>query len=249
MAKMPASQLWAVLFFFMLLCLGMNSQFAIVEVVVTSIQDGFPNWIKKRLMCHEMLVLIVCVVSFLFGLPHITEGGIYFFQLVDHFAASISIMYLAFFEVIAISWFYGAHRLAKNVHEMTGRHPSLYFRFCWWIAAPVLIMAVWVFSLIDYEPPHYNNGEYKYPLWAEALGWFIASLSLLCIPAFAVIVFIRSEGNSFMEKLHNSVKSQMEECCVQCEPDKCIHTGASKEEIREMLETKLQPPLAPRAPS
>nr|QRN45426.1 sodium- and chloride-dependent GABA transporter ine [Carausius morosus] len=244
LAKMPASQLWSVLFFFMLLCLGLNSQFAIVEVVVTSIQDGFPNWIKKKLMCHEMLVLIVCVVSFLFGLPHITEGGIYFFQLVDHFAASISIMYLAFFEIIAISWFYGVHRLAKNVHEMTGRQPSLYFRFCWWFAAPVLIMAVWVFSLIDYEPPQYNNGDYKYPLWAEALGWFIASISLICIPALAVVVFIRSEGNTLMEKLYNSVRSQIYEC-EQCESDKCIHTDEHTEELRDMLETKLPAPVRP----
>ncbi|XP_049858536.1 sodium- and chloride-dependent GABA transporter ine isoform X3 [Schistocerca gregaria] len=130
MAKMPASQLWAVLFFFMLLCLSLNSQFAIVEVVVTSIQDGFPNWVRKRLMCHEMLVLIVCAISFLFGLPHVTQGGIYFFQLVDQYAASISIMFLAFFEVIGISWLYGAHRLARNVNDMTGRFPSLYIRFC-----------------------------------------------------------------------------------------------------------------------
>lgn len=48
-------------------------QFAIVEVVVTSIQDGFPNWIKKRLMCHEVLVLVICVVSFLCGLPNVTN--------------------------------------------------------------------------------------------------------------------------------------------------------------------------------
>ena len=68
------------------------------------------------------------------------QGGIYFFQLVDHFAASISIMYLAFFEVIAISWFYGANRLAKNVREMTGRLPSQYIQFCWWVAAPALLM-------------------------------------------------------------------------------------------------------------
>ena len=73
MAKMPYAQLWAVMFFFMLLCLGLNSQFAIVEVVVTSIQDGFPNWIKRNLVYHEVLVLIVCVVSFLFGLPNITQ--------------------------------------------------------------------------------------------------------------------------------------------------------------------------------
>lgn len=48
-------------------------QFAIVEVVVTSIQDGFPKWVKKHLLCHEMLVLLVCIVSFLFGLPNITQ--------------------------------------------------------------------------------------------------------------------------------------------------------------------------------
>jgi len=48
-------------------------QFAVVEVVVTSIQDGFPNWIKRHLLCHEVLVLLICVVSFLFGLPNITQ--------------------------------------------------------------------------------------------------------------------------------------------------------------------------------
>jgi solute carrier family 6 GABA transporter-like protein 6/8/11/12/13 len=41
--------------------------------VVTSIQDGFPKLIKQHLMCHEVLVLIVVIISFLFGLPHITE--------------------------------------------------------------------------------------------------------------------------------------------------------------------------------
>ncbi|XP_069683651.1 sodium- and chloride-dependent GABA transporter ine-like isoform X2 [Periplaneta americana] len=248
MAKMPAPQLWAVLFFFMLLCLGLNSQFAIVEVVVTSIQDGFPKLIKKHLMCHEMLVLVVVMISFFFGLPHITEGGMYFFQLVDHFAASISIMYLAFFEVIAISWFYGGHRLAKNVEEMTGRLPSPYIRFCWWVAAPALLMAVWVFSLIDYTPPTYNNGAYEYPLWAETLGWIIASLSLICIPALAVIVILRTEGNSIFEKLRNSVKSDIH-YCETCGQEKCRHINTnSKEEEREMstlIDNKIDTQIVP----
>lgn len=52
---------------------NISFQFAIVEVVVTSIQDGFPNWIKKKLVYHEMLVLIICVVSFFFGLPNIIQ--------------------------------------------------------------------------------------------------------------------------------------------------------------------------------
>lgn len=59
--------------------------------------------------------------------------------------------------------------------------------------------AVWVFSLIDYEPPTYHNGDYMYPWWAEAIGWGIASLSLICIPAFAVYVFVRADGVTFAE--------------------------------------------------
>lgn len=62
-----------------------------------------------------------------------------------------------------------------------------------------LFQAVWVFSLIDYEPPTYHNGEYKYPWWAEAIGWGIASLSLICIPAFAIYEFIRANGNTCAE--------------------------------------------------
>ncbi|XP_025073170.1 sodium- and chloride-dependent GABA transporter ine-like [Pogonomyrmex barbatus] len=221
LVKMPASQLWAVLFFFMLVCLSLNSQFAVVEVVVTSIQDGFPNWVKRHLLCHEMLVLVICVVSFLFGLPNITQGGIYFFQLIDHYAASISIMFLAFFEVIAISWFYGVKRLCNNVREMTGHLPSRYFRFCWFLAAPLLIMAIWVFSLIDYEPPTYHNGDYTYPWWAEAIGWSIASLSLICIPAFAVYVFVGADGATCAERLKNSIKPHFEACKV-CGQEYCV---------------------------
>lgn len=121
-------------------------QFAIVEVVVTSIQDGFPNWIKQKLVYHELLVLIVVSVSFFFGLPNLIQGGIYYFQLIDHYAASISIMFLAFFQIIAIAWFYGVRRLSKNITQMTGKKPSFFFRSCWLVVGPLLLIVRHTFS-------------------------------------------------------------------------------------------------------
>ncbi|XP_063821760.1 sodium- and chloride-dependent GABA transporter ine isoform X2 [Ostrinia nubilalis] len=212
-AKMPAPQLWAVLFFFMFLCLGLNSQFAIVEVVVTSIQDGFPDMIRRKLVYHELLVLCVCGVSLLFGLPHIIHSGIYVFQLMDYYAASLSITYLAFFEVVAIAWFYGVGRLSSNIKQMTGRVPSFYFRFCWLIATPALLLALWVASLVDYTPPGYR--QYAYPAWAQVLGWIIASLSLLCIPVYAVVTIVRAPGKSLGGKFRHSIRpTSMCECGV-----------------------------------
>ncbi|XP_048522305.1 sodium- and chloride-dependent GABA transporter ine isoform X2 [Dendroctonus ponderosae] len=242
MAKMPTSQLWAVFFFFMLICLALNSQFAIVEVVVTSIQDGFPGWIKKHLMCHEVLVLIICVISFLCGLPNVTQGGIYFFQLIDHYAASISIMYLAFFEVIAIAWFYGAFRLSQNVKTMTGRHPGCFIKMCWLVITPLMIFALWVFLIIDYEPPTYNNGAYHYPQWAIVIGWIICSLSIICIPAYMIIVIFQSPGKTLMEKLKNSVKSDLIDKCPHCEELEC-DCVIKEEEIGPMLVMQAHPEI------
>ena len=65
--------------------------------------------------------------------------------------------------------------------------------------------AVWVFFLIDYEPPTYNNGQYLYPWWAEALGWGIASLSLAAIPVMAALAICKAEGDTFKKVLYRAV--------------------------------------------
>lgn len=44
-----------------------------LQVIITSLQDEFPKWIKKYLKHHEILVMIVCLISFFSGLPNVTE--------------------------------------------------------------------------------------------------------------------------------------------------------------------------------
>lgn len=48
-------------------------QFALVEVVITSLTDSYQEWIKKYIRSHEVLVFIICLIAFLFGLPHLTQ--------------------------------------------------------------------------------------------------------------------------------------------------------------------------------
>ncbi|XP_058975882.1 sodium- and chloride-dependent GABA transporter ine isoform X2 [Musca domestica] len=229
MAKMPYAQLWAVMFFFMLLCLGLNSQFAIVEVVVTSIQDGFPNWIKKHLGYHEIVVLIVSVISFLFGLPNLIQGGIYFFQLMDHYAASVTIMFLAFCQMIAIAWFYGTGRLSKNIKQMTGKAPSLYLKSCWILCGPCLLFAIWILSLINYKEPTYHNGRYTYPDWAYGIGWMFASFSLVCIPGYAILNLYKAQGRDIQERLQSALRPNIYECRI-CGEHHCEHDFPEQEQ-------------------
>ncbi|XP_052284256.1 sodium- and chloride-dependent GABA transporter ine-like [Dreissena polymorpha] len=207
--SMPVSPLISVLFFLMLITLGIDSQFASVEVIVTTIQDHFSLQVKKYLKRKEFLVLLVCLISFLCGLPNVTQGGIYFFQLIDNFSSAMSLMYLAFFEVIAITWIYGARRLAKDVEMMTGVRPNIFFVVCWYVFSPLLILGIWIFSLVQYTP--FSMAGYEYPGWAIGLGWFLAALSIVCIPAGMIHAVLNSKGQSLWQKFLNALKPVSEE--------------------------------------
>ncbi|XP_073335294.1 sodium- and chloride-dependent GABA transporter ine isoform X1 [Pagrus major] len=201
-ANMPVSQLWAVLFFFMLLCLGLDSEFAMVEVLVTSLMDEFYQTLIKFFRRKELFVLAICGFAFLMGIPCVLQVGIFVFQLMDHYTAIVSIMFLAFFEVIAICWSYGAKRLSDNLQEMTGRRANIFFRLCWLVVAPVLITVILIFSIIQFKPARYE--DYVFPPWAQGVGWVIAMASIIWIPLGAVHTLWVLPG-SFMQKLKLSI--------------------------------------------
>ena len=64
----------------------------------------------------------------------------YIFQLMDFYSASgLSLLWICFFETVAISWFYGASKFAENIESMIGRKPSVFWILCWKVFAPLLM--------------------------------------------------------------------------------------------------------------
>ena len=65
----------------------------------------------------------------------------------DFYSASgLSLLWICFFETVAVSWFYGAARFSKNIEEMLGYQPWIFWRLCWLVFAP-LVMGVSTFHL------------------------------------------------------------------------------------------------------
>ncbi|XP_061907295.1 sodium- and chloride-dependent GABA transporter 1 [Entelurus aequoreus] len=207
LSTMPAFQLWAPLFFFMLLCLGLDSQFATLEVALTFIKDEFGPQMLRFFKREEVLALVVCIISFLLGIPHVTKGGIYVFQLMDHYTAVVSLMFLAFFEVIAVCWFFGVHRISHMIERMLGKSVNIYFRICWFLLCPLLVLCILMSSIIHYTPVQY--GQYKYPLWAEWVGWCVSLVSLIWIPIGAIHEICSNKG-SFISRLRTSLTTTVE---------------------------------------
>ncbi|XP_045220474.2 sodium- and chloride-dependent GABA transporter 2 isoform X3 [Macaca fascicularis] len=182
---LPFSPLWACCFFFMVVLLGLDSQFVCVESLVTALVDMYPRVFRKKNR-REVLILGVSVVSFLVGLVMLTEGGMYVFQLFDYYAASgMCLLFVAIFESLCVAWVYGARRFYDNIEDMIGYRPWPLIKYCWLFLTPAVCTATFLFSLIKYTPLTYNK-KYTYPWWGDALGWLLALSSMVCIPAWSL---------------------------------------------------------------
>ena len=76
----------------------------------------------------------------------------YLFQIMDFYAASgLSLLWICFFETIAVSWFYGAGRFSKNIEQMLGHRPAffIFWHYCWLFFAPVVMAVRIYFSSIN----------------------------------------------------------------------------------------------------
>ncbi|KAM8867934.1 sodium- and chloride-dependent neutral and basic amino acid transporter B(0+)-like [Synchiropus picturatus] len=107
LAKLPVSPLWSILFFFMLFSLGIDTVFTVLEVVITSLTDAFPEVLVPR---RSLLCVGVCLLIYLLGLPCVTRAGIYWVTLLDNMTASWSLLVLVLLELIGIIYVYGKSR-------------------------------------------------------------------------------------------------------------------------------------------
>ncbi|XP_074771361.1 sodium- and chloride-dependent neutral and basic amino acid transporter B(0+) isoform X2 [Athene noctua] len=193
LSKLPVSPLWSFLFFFMLLLLGLDSQFATIETLTTTIQDIYPKAMKKL---RIPITLAVCILLFLLGLTCVTQAGIYWVNLIDHFCAGWGILIAAVLEIIGIIYIYGGNRFIEDIEMMIGKKSRLFWlwwRICWFFITPVLLMAILVWSLVTFSPPTY--GSVLYPAWGTAVGWCMIIFCVIWIPVVAILKIVKAEGN------------------------------------------------------
>ncbi|XP_069719061.1 sodium- and chloride-dependent glycine transporter 1 isoform X1 [Phaenicophaeus curvirostris] len=197
---LPISPLWSVLFFFMLILLGLGTQFCLLETLVTAIVDEVGNeWIIRR---KTFVTLGVAVAGFLLGVPLTTQAGIYWLLLMDNYAASFSLVVISCIMCVAIMYIYGHRNYFKDIEMMLGFPPPLFFQICWRFISPAIIFFILVFTVIQYQPVSYN--DYVYPTWAISIGFLMALSSVICIPIYAIYKVCCSEGDTLLERLKNA---------------------------------------------
>ncbi|XP_031596822.2 sodium- and chloride-dependent glycine transporter 2 [Oreochromis aureus] len=195
LTRLPLSPFWAIIFFLMLLTLGLDTMFATIETIVTSVSDEFPKYLRK----HKPVFTLVCCVSFfILGFPMITESGMYMLQLVDTFAASYSLVIIAIFELVGISYLYGLQRFCEDIEMMIGFQPNRFWRLCWAFVTPTILTGILGLSLYQWKVMTYE--DYTYPTWSMVLGWLMVICSVIWIPIMFVIKMHLAPG-TIIERL------------------------------------------------
>uniref|UniRef100_A0A8C4NJ43 Solute carrier family 6 member 18 n=1 Tax=Dicentrarchus labrax TaxID=13489 RepID=A0A8C4NJ43_DICLA len=192
--EMPGSQVWAILFFIMLLSLGLSSMFGNIEGVLTPMHDLkiVPKWIP-----NEVLTAIICLASFLMSLIFTLGSGNYWVEVFNGYVGSVPLLIIAFFEIIGVIYVYGMKNFSEDIYFMTGSRPNIYWKACWMVISPIMLLAVLIayVGLQAQKHPTYPTWNPDYVSKSRALARKVLNIDivLLCKKSLTYII----SGQSF----------------------------------------------------
>lgn len=192
-ARLPVSSLWAFLFFFMILTLGLDSQFAMMEAVIGGATDVWPHILRPK---KALFTFVCCMIGFALGIPQACFGGITVLTLFDWYCASYGLLLVAFAELVAVNWVYGIRNFMKDVEMMLGHMPVIfwvYYASTWVVITPCAIIFIIVMTGVSYTPAGYDGEDF--PGWAEGLGWMMVAVPIVLILVGMIVQLVRNGGS------------------------------------------------------
>jgi len=181
-----AKNIMAVLFFFMLFTLGLDSSYAWTETVVSIIQD-IMDLAKKPKRPLWQVTLGVSLASFLLGLVFVTRMGNETMDVVDHFVGIQFLLIVCGIEAIILNFEFGWQRLALALKAATyglpecpeGRRifPTYLCRFDFHCTVPFMCLGLALYVFINDLTDPYGG----YPKGLLRVGWTMLGICVVSI--------------------------------------------------------------------
>ncbi|XP_004368760.1 sodium- and chloride-dependent transporter XTRP3 [Trichechus manatus latirostris] len=164
--NMEVSQLWSVLYFFMLLMLGIGSMLGNTAAILTPLTD---SKVISSYLPKEAISGLVCLVNCAIGMVFTMESGNYWFDIFNDYAATLSLLLIVLVETVAVCYVYGLRRFESDLQSMTGCSLSWYWKVMWAGVSPLLIISLFIFFLSDYI----LMGTLQYQAWDASKGQLV----------------------------------------------------------------------------
>ena len=217
-----SGKIFAVLFFLMLVILGLGSMVGFVVTIIDSLMGDKGHGTIQRFISITFLFSFMFLLSY----PFVTFSGIQWIGVFDQSLCLFSFFVIAFMECGAICWHYGVDRVIGNFRDMLSptstssqkfQFPGkTFFRLCWKYIIPVTTLIFFQLTLIGVVNNGFKIGNSEWPLLAEIVGWLIQIVQILPIGYYLIkyhekngsnevdeATFFRNRDRFYAEKLIN----------------------------------------------
>ncbi|NXI90904.1 SC6A7 protein, partial [Psophia crepitans] len=195
---LPGSFFWSILFFLMLFSLGADTLFRNVEGITTAILDEFPALHDRRR--KTALLGALCTSFYLLGLLLVTQGGIFWFTLIDTYSTGFGLIVVSLFMCLGIVFCYGINQFCQHIMDMIHQCPPwhsqtlVYFKVCCVFLTPCLLLLTLIYTFLETYSVLLPYGTYEFPAWGTSLGVCMGVLTCLQVPLWAAVALCRESG-------------------------------------------------------
>mmetsp|Transcript_29075 Transcript_29075/g.43834 ORF Transcript_29075/g.43834 Transcript_29075/m.43834 type:complete len:226 (+) Transcript_29075:930-1607(+) len=170
MTTLSMSNFWSILFFLMLLLIGIDTVFGMFDFIIAYCWDFFE--LKNR-MKKQMLVLIITSFICLCNVLFVTNNGWWFYALFSKHVGSFSLIFVLLAETYVIAYGFGFDNLDAIMYKKTGeRIPNIYKILIKYFAVPAM-------TLILLHSIYLEITSTSDPLWAKNIGRVIIALPII----------------------------------------------------------------------
>lgn len=187
---------FGMVFYLCLSSLAVDSAFSIIEGVSRSISARFKINPRKT-------TKVICVVAALISIVFITESGLAWLDIVDHWTNQYNMIIIGVMECVVVGWFFNTD---KVWHEIN-RNATSYKMPIWWFEGSIKFLApivLSVFCILNFRTLFKGGGVYGaadgYPLWSNIVGGWAVTVFVFISGLIAKIVIHNKKKNGMIEE-------------------------------------------------
>jgi NSS family neurotransmitter:Na+ symporter len=181
-AKLPGGvavqSIFGMMFFLMLVTLGIDSAFSLVEAIVTGLKDSFN-------LNRAKVTFWVCLVGAIVGFLYVSRAGLYWLDVVDHWM-NWGLVIVGLLEAILIGWFFDINKVSRDIDSTS----EMKFGKLWVVSVKYITPAILLITIVTSIYKELKSPYEGYPIWSLMVGGWILLISLMF---FAFIMQSRKE--------------------------------------------------------
>jgi len=145
LSLMPWPNVFSVLFFVMMVTVGIDSIFSFADYLIQGVLDWFPEILDR--MRKEIYIMGMMSIFFFLNLPFILEGGFHTFDLFNNYSANTNLLIVLTMEVLILGRGFGIDKLEQLLRIKTCENMPGWIKFLLKWITPLVLIAVTMLSL------------------------------------------------------------------------------------------------------